>query len=110
MYMATSACTDGVARLGLYSAICLSPLDVDQYANPPRSLRLKGDGLSVHRPTHCETPVRRCLRQVDIARPELVCQCWLVWSRSVTTSGRLATSLRTWRQAGPVLVPCCRYD
>jgi hypothetical protein len=39
MYMATSACTDGVARLGLYSAICLSPLDADQYADTPRALR-----------------------------------------------------------------------
>ena len=29
---------------------------------------------------------------MDIARPELVWQCWLVWSRSVTTSERLATN------------------
>ena len=51
MYMATSDCTDGVACLGLYSAICLSPLDVDQYADAPRTLGPKGWqalGLSPH--------------------------------------------------------------
>src|SRR5215472_7328330 len=96
MYMATSACTDGVARLALYSAICLSPLDVDQHADTPRALRCKGDGAlgsSTHSPWD---PGWRCLRQVNIARAEFVCQRRLAWSRSAATGKRQASSLTTW--------------
>ena len=57
---ATSACTDGVACLGLYSAICLSPLDVDQYADTPQIDELESTRSRFGHGFACLT--RPCLR------------------------------------------------